>query len=266
MKILQSRMKTVHTFVRKVSLPLSRGPVRDPTKVPLSCSPQVPKDEYRSQSCVLTRVRNPVQGWSEEVGREGKGRRDKAMAMASSALLFSPCFPYPTKLCGVPRICISPVASLFSEFSKNSESRSFILNYRKVRLHSSSSSRSSLNVLDSPLRSTTESELSSLVCFSGAPEEDGASSGVVASEATMANGVEELEQEAALREEGDRPRARKSGGATRVADSTDWIASSLTRRFGLGAGLAWVGVLAFGVVSEQIKTRTEVFLEEQGTR
>ncbi|CAK9271356.1 unnamed protein product, partial [Sphagnum jensenii] len=51
-----------------------------------------------------------------------------------------------------------------------------------------------------------------------------------------------------------------------VADSTDWIASSLTRRFGLGAGLAWVGVLAFGVVSEQIKTRTEVFLEEQGTR
>jgi hypothetical protein len=191
--------------------------------------------------------------------------RDKAMAMASSALLFSPCFPYPTKLCGVPRICIAPVASLFSEFSKNSESRSFILNYRKVRLHSSSS-RSSFNVLASPLRSTTESELSSLVCFSGAPEEDGASSGVVASEATMANGVEELEQDAALREEGDRPRARKSGGATRVADSTDWIASSLTRRFGLGAGLAWVGVLAFGVVSEQIKTRTEVFLEEQGTR
>ncbi|CAN5968904.1 unnamed protein product [Sphagnum jensenii] len=116
-------MKTVHTFVRKVSLPLSRGPVRDPTKVPLSCSP--PKFPQTST------VPNP---------------------------------------------------------------------------------------------------------------------------------------EAALREEGDRPRARKSGGATRVADSTDWIASSLTRRFGLGAGLAWVGVLAFGVVSEQIKTRTEVFLEEQGTR
>lgn len=49
-------------------------------------------------------------------------------------------------------------------------------------------------------------------------------------------------------------------------DSTDWIASSLTRRFGLGAGLAWAGFLAFGVISEQIKTRREVYLEEQGTR
>ncbi|WJX71627.1 hypothetical protein P8452_55603 [Trifolium repens] len=43
-------------------------------------------------------------------------------------------------------------------------------------------------------------------------------------------------------------------------DSTDWRATSLTRRFGLGAGLAWVGFLAFGVVSEQIKTRLEVSL------
>lgn len=56
------------------------------------------------------------------------------------------------------------------------------------------------------------------------------------------------------------PRPRTS------VDTTDWVASSLTRRFGLGAGLAWVGFLAFGVISEQIKTRTEVFLEEQGTR
>lgn len=50
------------------------------------------------------------------------------------------------------------------------------------------------------------------------------------------------------------------------ADSTDWIASSLTRRFGLGAGLAWAGFLAFGVVSEQIKTRFEVSLQEANTR
>ncbi|KAH7441853.1 hypothetical protein KP509_03G058700 [Ceratopteris richardii] len=49
-------------------------------------------------------------------------------------------------------------------------------------------------------------------------------------------------------------------------EATDWIASSLTRRFGLGAGLAWVAFLAFGVISEQIKTRREVYLEEQGTR
>eukprot|EP00250_Pteridium_aquilinum_P004792 c14993_g1_i1 orf=84-839(+) len=57
---------------------------------------------------------------------------------------------------------------------------------------------------------------------------------------------------------------RKSSSSS--VDSTDWIASSLTRRFGLGAGLAWAGFLAFGVISEQIKTRTEVYLEEQGTR
>jgi hypothetical protein len=59
---------------------------------------------------------------------------------------------------------------------------------------------------------------------------------------------------------------RRRGDPPRTADSTDWISSSLTRRFGLGAGLAWVGVLAFGVISEQIKTRNEVFLEAQGTR
>lgn len=65
--------------------------------------------------------------------------------------------------------------------------------------------------------------------------------------------------------ESERGRGRR-GGESRVADSTDWVSSNLTRRFGLGAGLAWVGVLAFGVISEQIKTRTEVFREEQGTR
>ncbi|CAI5479491.1 unnamed protein product [Closterium sp. Yama58-4] len=57
-----------------------------------------------------------------------------------------------------------------------------------------------------------------------------------------------------------------SGRSRRAADSTDWIASAVTRRFGIGAGLAWVGFLAFGVVSEQIKTRREVFLEESNTR
>ncbi|CAM6084457.1 unnamed protein product [Calypogeia fissa] len=59
---------------------------------------------------------------------------------------------------------------------------------------------------------------------------------------------------------------RRPQGARREADSTDWISSSLTRRFGLAGGLAWVGFLAFGVISEQIKTRTEVFLESQGTQ
>ncbi|XP_021737245.1 peptidyl-prolyl cis-trans isomerase FKBP17-2, chloroplastic-like [Chenopodium quinoa] len=51
-----------------------------------------------------------------------------------------------------------------------------------------------------------------------------------------------------------------------TADSTDWIASSLTRRFGLGAGLAWVGFLAVGVISEQVKTRFEVSQEQANTR
>ncbi|XP_043694928.1 peptidyl-prolyl cis-trans isomerase FKBP17-2, chloroplastic-like [Telopea speciosissima] len=53
---------------------------------------------------------------------------------------------------------------------------------------------------------------------------------------------------------------------TTKVESTDWIASSLTRRFGLGAGLAWVGFLAFGVISEQIKTRLEVSQQESNTR
>lgn len=51
-----------------------------------------------------------------------------------------------------------------------------------------------------------------------------------------------------------------------TAESTDWIASTLTRRFGIGAGLAWVGFLAVGVVSEQIKTRFEVSQQEASTR
>ncbi|KAI4365814.1 hypothetical protein MLD38_021769 [Melastoma candidum] len=44
------------------------------------------------------------------------------------------------------------------------------------------------------------------------------------------------------------------------------IATSLTRRFGLGAGLTWVGFLAVGVLSEQIKTRWEVSQQQANTR
>lgn len=62
--------------------------------------------------------------------------------------------------------------------------------------------------------------------------------------------------------------AAASGGARRKrqSDSTDWVASGLSRRFGIGAGLAWVAFLAFGVVSEQIKTRFEVYNEEKNTK
>ena len=51
----------------------------------------------------------------------------------------------------------------------------------------------------------------------------------------------------------------------READSTDAIATFLTRRFGIAGGLAWLGVLTFGVVSEQLKTRRENYLERTGT-
>lgn len=53
---------------------------------------------------------------------------------------------------------------------------------------------------------------------------------------------------------------------TPVPDSTDWVASTLTRRFGIGGGLAWVAVLTFGVVSEQIKTRREIASEKENTK
>ncbi|KAL0663785.1 hypothetical protein Bca4012_100622 [Brassica carinata] len=43
---------------------------------------------------------------------------------------------------------------------------------------------------------------------------------------------------------------------------TDWVASPVTRRFGIGVGFAWAGFLAFGAVSEQMKSRLDVFQED----
>ena len=43
----------------------------------------------------------------------------------------------------------------------------------------------------------------------------------------------------------------------RPEEATDLFAANLTRRFGLKGGLAWLGLLTFGVLSEQIKTRYE---------
>lgn len=51
----------------------------------------------------------------------------------------------------------------------------------------------------------------------------------------------------------------------RRADSTDVIASELTRRFGLAGGLVWLGFLSFGVIGEQVKTRFEVATEKAMT-
>ncbi|XP_008809814.2 peptidyl-prolyl cis-trans isomerase FKBP17-2, chloroplastic [Phoenix dactylifera] len=62
------------------------------------------------------------------------------------------------------------------------------------------------------------------------------------------------------------PAAKPQQKPKLAAESTDWIASSLTRRFGLGAGLAWAAFLAVGVVSEQIKTRFEASQQEANTK
>ena len=52
----------------------------------------------------------------------------------------------------------------------------------------------------------------------------------------------------------------------RQADSTDAIASALTRRFGLAGGLVWIGFLSAGVIGEQVKTRMEVASEKTNTK
>lgn len=62
----------------------------------------------------------------------------------------------------------------------------------------------------------------------------------------------------------DQPRETRR--QKRRADSSDWIASAVTRRFGLAGGLVWVGVLTFGVLSEQIKTRIEQANEAKSTQ
>lgn len=41
----------------------------------------------------------------------------------------------------------------------------------------------------------------------------------------------------------------------REAETTDAIASFLTRRFGIAGGLAWLAFLTIGSLGEQVKTR-----------
>lgn len=59
---------------------------------------------------------------------------------------------------------------------------------------------------------------------------------------------------------------KKNNNNRRQADSTDFMATFLTRRFGLKGGLAWLGLLTFGVVSEQLKTRRETREEKENTK
>ena len=105
--------------------------------------------------------------------------------------------------------------------------------------------------------------------------------------------VNDLKVESEIEQREEAAPSRK--GQRRQADSTDWIASNLTRRsdiqgrchpkwpfaippgksapqhafmrrFGLAGGLIWLGILTFGVVSEQIKTRLEASAERRDTR
>ena len=87
----------------------------------------------------------------------------------------------------------------------------------------------------------------------------------------------------ALDEDGEEERVA-APSPKRSADSTDAVASFLTRRFGyvfifpsqtscllgslcsIGAGLAWLGILTVGSLGEQIKTRLEVKREEEGSK
>lgn len=87
----------------------------------------------------------------------------------------------------------------------------------------------------------------------GGDEEGGGGGGAPPTAAELA---------AAARAAGSAP----GGRPRRQAESTDAVATFMTRRFGLKGGLAWLGVLTFGVVSEQVKTRLEVSREAGGTR
>lgn len=55
----------------------------------------------------------------------------------------------------------------------------------------------------------------------------------------------------------DPPPTPRPARKARAADSSDPVATALTRRFGLGGGLAWAAVLTAGVLGEQVKTRLE---------
>ncbi|GFR48721.1 hypothetical protein Agub_g10678 [Astrephomene gubernaculifera] len=61
-------------------------------------------------------------------------------------------------------------------------------------------------------------------------------------------------------------RKQQQQRSVRRAESTDAVATFLTRRFGIAGGLAWLGFLAVGTLGEQIKTRMEVANEVNGTK
>ena len=77
---------------------------------------------------------------------------------------------------------------------------------------------------------------------------------------------EELDAKQILNSVKETTKSSSSSTNKRQADSTDFMATFLTRRFGLKGGLAWLGLLTFGVVSEQLKTRRETREEKENTK
>ena len=65
-------------------------------------------------------------------------------------------------------------------------------------------------------------------------------------------------QEETQRATGEPPSVLSPEKPRLKAESTDAVATFLTRRFGLAGGLAWLGFLAVGSLGEQVKTRMEV--------
>ena len=101
-----------------------------------------------------------------------------------------------------------------------------------------------------------------LTCRATGPEQQQGDSSAEGPSTSDGGSVREALQAAQQQQ----PPAGGDGGKRQAAGSTDWMATQLTRRFGLAGGLAWVGFLTFGVVSEQVKTRLEVASEEANTR
>lgn len=115
---------------------------------------------------------------------------------------------------------------------------------RSARRRSSSSSSSRVAIFVPPRATTTSSS----------------------EESESDDKEEELDAKQILNSVKETTKSSSSSTNKRQADSTDFMATFLTRRFGLKGGLAWLGLLTFGVVSEQLKTRRETREEKENTK
>lgn len=103
-------------------------------------------------------------------------------------------------------------------------------------------------------------------CLPETNESTGSSSDAAAAGASAPQDATAPTTTTASNSSSSRPRQQPAGGKRRQAESTDAVATFLTRRFGIAGGLAWLGVLAVGTLGEQVKTRMEVEEEKKNTR